>query len=92
MASKTESLALVVKENLLKIARQRSGEIAQIEERQLLREDLGFNSLDLAQLVASLEMTLNVDPFAREASLPSVRTVGDLIQCYAHCFPDADGQ
>jgi acyl carrier protein len=57
-----------------------------------LHEDLGFASLDVAQLIAVLEMELGVDPFARGASLEEIGTVGKLVALYerhlAECHPD----
>jgi len=48
-----------------------------------LHADLGLGSLDLAQLVAILEMKLQVDPFEHMVAITDVRTVGDLCQAYA---------
>jgi acyl carrier protein len=47
-----------------------------------LQQDLGFASLDVAQLIAVLEMDLGVDPFARGASLKEIGTVGKLVALY----------
>jgi acyl carrier protein len=41
---------------------------------------LGFDSLDMATIVAELDLALRIDPFA--ASTPTFRTVGDLIALY----------
>ena len=47
---------------------------------------LGFSSLDVAELIAVLEMELGVDPFAAGVSIMSVQTIGELYQVYeAHC-------
>jgi acyl carrier protein len=45
-------------------------------------EALGLGSLDLMELVDSLESALQVDPFAGQFSLNDVRTVGDLCRAY----------
>lgn len=47
-----------------------------------LSATLGLTSLDLAFLVAELEVEFGVDPFARRVSITSVRTVNDLINAY----------
>jgi acyl carrier protein len=47
-----------------------------------LHKDLGFASLDVAQLIAVLEIDLGVDPFARGASLKEIGTVGGLVALY----------
>jgi acyl carrier protein len=47
-----------------------------------LNGDLGLASLDLAQLVALLEVDLQADPFAELVAITSVRTVEDLCAAY----------
>lgn len=47
-----------------------------------LNGDLGLASLDLAQLVAILEVDLGVDPFAALVPITGVRTVADLCVAY----------
>lgn len=46
-----------------------------------LSETLGLRSMDLAQIVLTLEDDLNTDPF-QAIPITSIRTVGDLIQAY----------
>ncbi len=48
-----------------------------------LVHDLGFSSLDLAQLVAILEMELDFDPFSEGASIEELKTVGDVCRIYS---------
>jgi acyl carrier protein len=43
---------------------------------------LGFTSLDVAELVAVLEMELGFDPFSQGVSIMSVQTIGDLHKVY----------
>ncbi len=50
-------------------------------ETHLVR-DLGFTSLDIAQLIAMLEDELGIEPFANGATLDQVGTAGDLAQLY----------
>jgi acyl carrier protein len=51
-----------------------------------LSATLGLSSLDLAFLVAELETTLGVDPFAKLVSITSIRSVGDLVRAYQTTF------
>jgi acyl carrier protein len=53
-----------------------------IEDSSELVNDLGFTSLDVAELVAVLEMELDRDPFSKGVSLLSVRTVADFCEVY----------
>lgn len=46
-----------------------------------LSETLGLRSMDLAQIVLTLEDDLNTDPF-QAIPITSIRTVGDLTQAY----------
>ena len=52
----------------------------------MLVEDLGLRSLDLARIIAKLEVKLDADPFAELVSVTSIRTPGDLCAAYAKCF------
>lgn len=45
--------------------------------------DLGFSSLDVAELIALLEMELDVDPFAEGVSIMDIHTIGELHEVYA---------
>jgi len=47
---------------------------------------LGFSSLDLAVLLAQLEIALEGDPFAELISVTTVRTVGDICDAYCRFF------
>lgn len=51
-----------------------------------LGNDLGLTSLDLAQLVASLEISLGADPFQDLVPITSVRTVGDVCHAFERFF------
>ena len=50
------------------------------DDSHALTGELGLDSLDLAQLVVSLEKDLGVDPF-RDGSA-TARTLGELVQVY----------
>jgi acyl carrier protein len=51
-----------------------------------LNADLGLTSLDLASLVAALEIKLKADPFQELVPITSVRTIGDLEAAYVRFF------
>ena len=70
------------------VAREKSPDLESVRDDQTLVEDLGLRSLDLARIIAKLEMKLGVDPFAELVSVTSIRTVGDLCAAYAKCFGD----
>ncbi len=48
-----------------------------------LVHDLGFASLDIAQLLAMMEGELGVDPFAQGATLDQVATVREMAGLYS---------
>ena len=55
-----------------------------------LSETLGLRSMDLAQIVLTLEDDLDTDPF-QEIPITSIRTVGDLTQAYLVSLGLSDG-
>lgn len=64
-----------------------------IEGSSRLGLDLGFESLDLALLVARLEVATGLDPFAEDVAITSIRTVGDVVSAYRHMGgPRADAE
>lgn len=67
---------------LLSITRTHVADRSTITAKDVLVDDLGFESLDMALAVAELEAKLGVDPFATDATIGSVRTVGDFIAVY----------
>ena len=46
---------------------------------QTLVDDLGLESLDIATIIARLELDLGVEPFIEEFSITDIRTIADLI-------------
>ncbi len=71
----------IIKESIQEIMRNNAqGRV--IEDSSELVKDLGFTSLDVAELVAVLEMELEVDPFSDGVSLMEVRTYGDFCAVY----------
>lgn len=71
-----------MQEAVVEIQEQQGYSALAVEETTELVGDLGLQSLDIAQLVAMLEVKLGSDPFANGATLESVSTVGDLCKLY----------
>jgi len=78
----TASIEATVLSVLVEIARTHQPTRSTVATTDSLIDDLGFESLDLATAVAQLEIQLGIDPFATEATLGVVRTVGDFIAVY----------
>lgn len=70
-----------IKEAIREIMQNNSRNEA-IEDSSEIVKDLGFKSLDVAELVAVLEMELDVDPFSDGVSLLEVRTYGEFCTVY----------
>jgi acyl carrier protein len=85
-----ENLEQVIYDVVQNVALENSIETEQLMSHHKLVDGLGFSSLDLARIVAVLELKLEVDPFARLVPITSVRTVGDLYAAYAKCFEERD--
>jgi acyl carrier protein len=66
---------------VLEIGRQQRPDLTGVEPTNALGSDLGFDSLDLAQAAAELEIRLGLDPFARYPA-SRIITVGDLVELY----------
>jgi acyl carrier protein len=66
---------------LRELAQRHDPQLVEIRPEQVIVDELGLESLDVAQLVAVLEDRLGVDPFATTA-ITSVRTVSDLCAAY----------
>lgn len=83
-----EGLEQIINETIKQIAQQNSStiNINKVENDHKLNTDLGFSSLDLAKLVAVLELKIGVDPFAKLVPITSIRTVSDLCNAYQKCF------
>jgi acyl carrier protein len=74
-------------ENAIKqILDQKSYKAPEIKDELRIIEDLGFSSLDIAQLIAYLEMELGVDPFSEGALITSINTVESLCNVYQSCI------
>ncbi len=62
----------------------------EIDESMTLNSDLGMSSLQLAELVATLEDRFGYDPFREHVPITEVRTVGDLCAAYAATRKDGE--
>jgi len=70
----------VVLEVLRKMAEERSIDPEAVQSHNNL-VDIGFKSIDLARIIALLELELEVDPFERHP-ITDISTVGDLCEVY----------
>jgi len=71
-----------LQEAIAEIQQQQQYEPVSIVESSELVAEIGLQSLDIAQLVAMLEVKLEKDPFANGATLESVTTAGQLSRLY----------
>jgi acyl carrier protein len=81
-SSTPEQIEAVVYEKIRAVLQERLGQVQAIGGGDKLNATLGLTSLDLAFLVADLEVELGVDPFAKAVSITSVRSVDDLVRAY----------
>ncbi len=77
-----EQIEAVVHDKIRAVLRERFGQVRAFGGTAKLNATLGLSSLDLAFLVAELEVELGADPFAKLVSITSVRSVDDLVQAY----------
>ncbi len=75
-------------ENILKeIANNNKKVLPELQSHLELVDDLGFTSLNVAELIANLEEQLEMDPFQDEdVMITDIRTIGDLCNVYISCF------
>lgn len=74
----------VVSAAVLRIAKMKDPSLTAVEPHQHLIKDLGFDSLDIAELVSTLEMATRLDPFASMTlSITDCSTVSALCDAYA---------
>ena len=76
----------IVHARIRTILEDRGDDVAAISGADKLNATLGLTSLDLALLVAELEVALGVDPFAKLVSVTAVRSVDDLVGAYWLAF------
>lgn len=77
-----EKIKKIINKCVLEII-ELTGYDVDFNENTKLVDELGLSSLDLAELVASLELELEVDPFSNGASISSISTINDLYDVYS---------
>lgn len=93
MLKKPAALAEIskaIRDQINEILDEKNIPAREIAPEDRLNADLGLDSLDLASLVAALEMRLKADPFQELVPITSVRTVEDLEQAFMKFFSMAD--
>ncbi|MBP7964359.1 MAG: hypothetical protein KBG20_00345 [Caldilineaceae bacterium] len=76
----------IIYKTIQRVAEDRAIQLEMLHDDAALVDTLGLRSLDLARILAILELKLNVNPFAELVSITSVRTVGDLCAAYDKAF------
>jgi acyl carrier protein len=71
---------------ILNVARRVQPTLSELQAEQELVHHLGLRSMDLARILAMLELRLDADPFAELIAVTSVRTVGDVVNAYQMFF------
>ncbi|MDM8550096.1 hypothetical protein QUF72_08470 [Desulfobacterales bacterium HSG2] len=81
-----ENTESVVHEVVSKVAAEKKLGPGSVRNSRTLVGDIGFKSIDLARIIAILELRLGADPFSELVPVTSIRTVGDLCNAYSLCF------
>lgn len=72
------------------VAEERGLTLPEFKDGSEIVDELGFTSLAVAALIASLEEELGVDPFQQDdVMITDIRTVGDLYKVYAESLARA---
>jgi acyl carrier protein len=77
-----DQVAELVRDEIRQLLEERGEAAVTVSDTDNLAADLGFSSLDLAQLVAQLEQRIGEDPFTELVPITSVRNVHDLVDAY----------
>jgi len=72
----------VVKNCVEEVLSMNGAEEVEIRFDSKIVHDLGMKSLDIAQLIALLEIQYEKDPFSEGATLANVITIADLCKLY----------
>lgn len=73
----------VVYRVLKEIADEEGVVVGELGDDDNLVEKLGFKSLHIARILATLEMELDIEPFeSGELSITEIATVGDLVDAF----------
>jgi len=81
-----DEISETVHDVILDVARCVQPTLSELQAEQELVDHLGLRSMDLARIVAMLELRLDADPFAELVAVTSVRTVGDIVSAYQMFF------
>ncbi|MDE9482407.1 acyl carrier protein [Xenorhabdus bovienii] len=90
-ALNAELIFTLIAEKTSEILRRKQGEVMAPEPDSRL-SDIGLSSLDLAELVAELEMQLGVDPFAEAYAITDISTLHELCEAYLHTLHQHDAE
>ncbi|UTX15710.1 hypothetical protein NNL12_12790 [Bacillus velezensis] len=69
----TKEMKQIIAQIIQDIQEQQSYRAVEAGDDVRVIEDLGFSSLDIAQLVAQMEMETGVDPFSKEKRFPALQ-------------------
>ncbi|MEC2352648.1 acyl carrier protein [Bacillus velezensis] len=78
----TKEMKQIIAQIIQDIQEQQSYRAVEAGDDVRVIEDLGFSSLDIAQLVAQMEMETGVDPFSQGETISSITTVGSICDNY----------
>jgi acyl carrier protein len=81
-----DEIRATVHDVILNVARRVQPTLSELQAEQELVHHLGLRSMDLARILAMLELRLDADPFAELIAVTSVRTVGDVVNAYQMFF------
>lgn len=77
-----QDIERLIHAEILLLLQEQHRTLPHISNTDNLYTDLGFASSELIQLLATLNLKLQVNPFAQSASLPDLLTVEDLCRTY----------
>jgi acyl carrier protein len=82
-----KSVNKTIKKLIMQIADEQSIEIVSLSDRDHFVEDLGFSSLDIATLVALLEVEFKIDPFSTNKTvITEISRIEELVDIYYKCL------
>ena len=87
---KFAEISKAVRDQVVRLLDEKDLPARDLRSDDRLTVDLGLTSLDLATLVAALEIELKADPFQELVPITSVRTISDLEAAYVRFFSRAE--
>lgn len=86
-----EDVKETVEQVIRELAEERNLQLPTLTGETEIVDELGFNSLMVAALIANLEEVFGVDPFAAEdVMITDIRTIKDLAEVYAVCLEQSN--